>query len=62
MFCRPLSELLLAASYSLSSGLVGLKDCALGVDPLGAASVCQNKLAWGAETMFAVVAKKTLAT
>jgi len=45
---------------TLSIGLLGLKDCALGADPLGAASLCQSKLALGAETMFAVVAKKTL--
>jgi hypothetical protein len=43
----PLPELLLAIPDCLSTGLVRLKDCAFGADPLDAASVCQNKLAWG---------------
>lgn len=55
-----LSELCLAAPDCLSTGLLGLKDCVLKADPLGAASMCQSKLALGAEAMFAVVAKKTL--
>jgi len=46
-FVGPHPELLLAESYCLSTGLVGLKDCALGADPFVAASVCQNKLTLG---------------
>jgi hypothetical protein len=50
--------LLLATCDCLSTGLVGLTDRALGADPLGATCVCQNKLAWEAETMYTVVAKE----
>jgi len=42
--------------------LFGLKDCAFGADPLSATCVRQNKLAWGTETMFTVVAERNLGT